>query len=89
MNCSLCKYRSNLIGFESEVGLAQESHHHHVEGISESCTLCEDECTSECDLIEGQKHKNEHYHSHERIKYPNSDHPLGPVTLQKSNQKKI
>lgn len=33
MNCKLCKYREQIVGFESEVGLAQTSHHHHVEGI--------------------------------------------------------
>lgn len=33
MNCSLCKYREQILGFEAEVGLPQESHHHHVEGI--------------------------------------------------------
>jgi sirohydrochlorin cobaltochelatase len=33
MNCSLCKYRTQILGFEAEVGLPQESHHHHVEGI--------------------------------------------------------
>ena len=33
MNCLLCKYRSKLLGFEEEVGLVQQSHHHHVEGI--------------------------------------------------------
>ena len=32
MNCALCKYRSNLLGFESEVGYEQTSHHDHVEG---------------------------------------------------------
>jgi sirohydrochlorin cobaltochelatase len=32
MNCALCKYRTQILGFETEVGLAQESHHHHVEG---------------------------------------------------------
>ena len=32
MNCALCKYRSNLVGFESEVGHEQVSHHNHVEG---------------------------------------------------------
>ena len=32
MNCKLCKYRDQILGFEAEVGLAQESHHHHVEG---------------------------------------------------------
>ena len=33
MNCQLCKYRAQVLGFEAEVGLAQESHHHHVEGL--------------------------------------------------------
>jgi sirohydrochlorin cobaltochelatase len=33
MNCGLCKYRAQVLGFEAEVGLAQQSHHHHVEGI--------------------------------------------------------
>ncbi|MBT6885158.1 MAG: sirohydrochlorin chelatase, partial [Rhodospirillaceae bacterium] len=27
MNCALCKYREQVLGFEAEVGLAQESHH--------------------------------------------------------------
>ena len=30
MNCAMCKYREQVLGFEAEVGLAQESHHHHV-----------------------------------------------------------
>jgi sirohydrochlorin cobaltochelatase len=33
MNCSLCKYRTQVIGFEGDVGAPQEGHHHHVEGI--------------------------------------------------------
>jgi sirohydrochlorin cobaltochelatase len=33
MNCALCKYREQILGFEAEVGTPQESHHHHVEGI--------------------------------------------------------
>ena len=48
MNCSLCKYRAQVLGFEQDVGRAQESHHHHVEGLAESCTLCERECTGAC-----------------------------------------
>jgi sirohydrochlorin cobaltochelatase len=36
MNCQLCKYREQVLGFEAEVGLPQESHHHHVEGIGTS-----------------------------------------------------
>ena len=33
MNCGMCKYRTQVLGFEDEVGLPQESHHHHVEGV--------------------------------------------------------
>ncbi len=33
MNCQLCKYREQVIGFERDVGAPQTSHHHHVEGI--------------------------------------------------------
>lgn len=33
MNCSVCKYRTQILGFEQDVGAPQESHHHHVEGI--------------------------------------------------------
>ena len=50
MNCQLCKYREQVLGFEAEVGLAQESHHHHVEGIGSSadCSLCDTACTGAC-----------------------------------------
>ena len=33
MNCRVCKYREQIIGFEGEVGTPQEGHHHHVRGI--------------------------------------------------------
>ena len=33
MNCGLCKYRTQVLGFERDQGAPQESHHHHVEGI--------------------------------------------------------
>ena len=48
MNCSLCKYRAQVLGFETEVGAPQHSHHHHVEGLPQSCNLCENECTGAC-----------------------------------------
>jgi len=58
MNCRLCKYRTQILGFESEVGLPQESHHHHVEGQGahapgsrvEDCQDCDDFCTGACRL---------------------------------------
>jgi sirohydrochlorin cobaltochelatase len=33
MNCQLCKYREQIIGFEADVGQPQVGHHHHVRGI--------------------------------------------------------
>lgn len=30
MNCSLCKYRTQIIGYENEVGKPQQGHHFHV-----------------------------------------------------------
>ena len=50
MNCSLCKYRSNLVGFENEVGLTQKSHHDQVEGIGLTCELCDAECNGACEI---------------------------------------
>ena len=50
MNCAMCKYREQVLGFEAEIGLRQESHHHHVEGIGgglENCP-CHGDCDSSC-----------------------------------------
>jgi sirohydrochlorin cobaltochelatase len=33
MNCQLCKYRTQIIGYEGDVGVPQAGHHHHVRGI--------------------------------------------------------
>ncbi len=91
MNCSLCKYRAQVLGFEQDVGLAQESHHHHVEGLAESCTLCERECTGACqpDGIPILPHNHDHDHSHadhghHHPPYPHALHPLGPTSLNPS-----
>jgi sirohydrochlorin cobaltochelatase len=32
MNCQLCKYRTQIVGYEAQVGMRQEGHHHHVRG---------------------------------------------------------
>ncbi len=70
MNCSLCKYRAQVLGFETEVGAPQQSHHHHVEGLVEACTLCEHECTGACQpdgipIPMGHHHHHEHDHGHD------------------------
>ena len=105
MNCSLCKYRSNLFGFENEVGLIQESHHDHVEGLGISCDLCDPECNGACEtksfissddqnnsdlLVKESSHEDQHKHNdHHHSIYPNSKHPLGPVTLRLRNEDQI
>jgi sirohydrochlorin cobaltochelatase len=95
MNCSMCKYRAQVLGFEDEVGLPQESHHHHVEGKGvlapgsnvEDCTLCATFCTGECRLQEdhhhehGHDHDHDHSHDHDHHPYPQADHPLGPKSV--------
>ncbi|WP_320675486.1 sirohydrochlorin chelatase [Prochlorococcus sp. MIT 1341] len=82
MNCALCKYRDKLLGFESEVGLPQESHHHHVEGLAETCNLCEEECTGACEEISDAVLENSHHHRHSHSKYPHKEHPLGPSSFK-------
>jgi len=118
MNCSLCKYRSNLFGFEKEVGLVQESHHDHVEGLGISCDLCDPECNGACEIQNQStsdyqaklkisadniyqecpqedehkhehEHMNENHHHHHHSIYPNSKHPLGPVTLRLLSEDQI
>ncbi|WP_415154768.1 sirohydrochlorin chelatase [Maritalea sp.] len=76
MNCQMCKYREQVLGFEAEVGLAQESHHHHVEGIGggmENCP-CKGDCDASCRDEEFCKkhgldwtpvHAHEHTHDHD------------------------
>ena len=100
MNCSLCKYRSNLFGFESEVGLTQVSHHDHVEGLGISCDLCVSECNGSCELEiqalgsqfdsceNSGHHHDDHHHHHHHSNYPNAMHPLGPVNLKAKEEDK-
>ncbi|MEK9673423.1 MAG: sirohydrochlorin chelatase [Rhodospirillaceae bacterium] len=93
MDCSMCKYREKIIGFEPEVGMPQMSHHHHVEGQGAqapgsnitTCALCEAFCTGACRLVMEQ-HDHDHgdgAHSHHHPKYPFADHPLGPESVRK------
>ena len=77
MNCSLCKYRAQVLGFETEVGAPQQSHHHHVEGLVEACTLCEHECTGACqpDGIPIPMGHHHHHHDHGHDHPHDHDHP--------------
>ncbi|MEM9793486.1 MAG: sirohydrochlorin chelatase [Pseudomonadota bacterium] len=72
MNCSMCKYREQVLGFEAEVGSPQESHHLHVEGQGASapgsniaeCALCTSFCTGACRLETAADHSHTHSHGH-------------------------
>ncbi len=98
MNCAMCKYRAQVLGFEAEVGAAQESHHHHVEGQGasapgsnvEDCVHCDTFCTGACRLVmqdHGHDHHHGHDHSHDHDHHhhhphPHADHPLGPESVR-------
>ncbi len=90
MNCGMCKYRTQVLGFEAEVGAPQESHHHHVEGIGTD-TAPAFELKPDAVLATvphhhhghgPHHHDHEHDHSHTHAPYPHADHPLGPKSLK-------
>ncbi|MDP6874523.1 MAG: sirohydrochlorin chelatase, partial [Alphaproteobacteria bacterium] len=98
MNCLNCKYREQVLGFEVEVGLPQESHHHHVEGIGTGKISDEDfDPTAHVHQGHDHGHDHDHEHSHEHSHdhhhdgdhdhahhpYPHADHPLGPRSMVK------
>jgi len=55
MNCQLCKYREQAIGYERDVGAVQEGHHHHVRGIGTD---------GDHDHGHGHGHGHDHPHPH-------------------------
>lgn len=86
--CGTCKYRTQVLGFETEVGAVQESHHHHVEGQGANapgsnvadCTLCETFCTGVCRL-DGHGHHHhghDHHHDHGHGHHHHHDHHHAP-----------
>ena len=81
VNCKLCKYRTQILGFEDQRGEAQRSHHHHVEGIGTGDAPGH-----------GNGHGHEHGHHHDHAHghdhghahhpYPHADHPHGPRSMK-------
>ncbi|MCF6327974.1 MAG: sirohydrochlorin chelatase [Devosiaceae bacterium] len=84
MNCSMCKFREQVLGFEDEVGAVQESHHHHVEGIGgglENCP-CNGDCDASCRDEDFCKthgleftpvHNHSHSHDHDDHSHDHND----------------
>ena len=67
MNCQLCKYREQIIGYEKSQGEAQAGHHHHVVGIG-------------TDADHGHHHDHGHTHSqdhHDHGHHHGHDHAHG------------
>ena len=54
MNCTLCKYREQVVGYEAQVGAAQAGHHHHVRGVG-----------TDADHDHHHDHGHHHPHSHD------------------------
>ncbi|MFV2038584.1 MAG: sirohydrochlorin chelatase, partial [Paracoccaceae bacterium] len=97
--CGTCKYRTQILGFEAEVGAVQQSHHHHVEGQGasapgatvETCDLCGDFCTGECRLHLEEAHHHHHgdghhgdgHEHHHHPEYPHALHPHGPESARR------
>jgi len=76
MNCQMCKYREQVLGFEADVGQPQESHHHHVEGAGVDG---DNDGHHHHDHGEGEPH---HHHP----PYAHADHPLGPTSMDKTER---
>jgi sirohydrochlorin cobaltochelatase len=97
MDCNMCKYREGVLGFELEVGLPQESHHHHVEGQGATapgpnvadCELCDNFCTGVCRLKIANNHEDHNQtHTHHHPVYPQAKHPLGPESVRSLTKSK-
>jgi len=64
MNCQLCKYRIQVIGYEADAGAPQAAHHHHVRGIG-----------TDADLHD-HHHEHDHHHAYDHH-HPHRARPRG------------
>ncbi len=86
MNCQMCKYRTQVLGFETEVGAPQESHHHHVEGLGTGQIFTLDPSRIIQSTVHNHHHHDrdhDHDHTHTHAPYPHANHPLGPKSMLK------
>ncbi|WP_096701162.1 sirohydrochlorin chelatase [Magnetospirillum sp. 15-1] len=64
MNCSLCKYREQVVGYEASVGAVQAGHHHHVRGIGTDADHGHDHAPHSHTHSHGHGHGHGHHHHH-------------------------
>lgn len=87
MNCQMCKYRVQILGFEGEIALPQQSHHHHVEGIGtgvHSLQSATSDHHAHGHSHHGHSHHDHSHHDDDHHPYPHANHPLGPRSLKKA-----
>jgi sirohydrochlorin cobaltochelatase len=60
MNCQMCKYREQALGYEGSLGAVQAGHHHHVRGIG-----------TDADHGHAHNHAHDRHHDH----HHDHDHP--------------
>jgi sirohydrochlorin cobaltochelatase len=64
MNCQMCKYRAQVIGYETDVGSPQAGHHLHVRGIG-----------TDADHHSHHHHAHDHGHDHPHHGHDHHHHP--------------
>jgi sirohydrochlorin cobaltochelatase len=74
MNCSLCKYRTRILGHEAALGAPQQSHHHHVEGIGTG--------HHHHDHPHDADHHHHHHHHHHHGDHGQHPHPRDAVAAK-------
>jgi sirohydrochlorin cobaltochelatase len=63
MNCQLCKYREQILGYEAAQGAPQVGHHHHVRGIGTDADH-HDHGHHHHHRHDGDDHHHDHGHDH-------------------------
>lgn len=71
MNCQMCKYREQVIGFEKDRGAPQAGHHHHVRGIGTDGDHRHDHGHGHDHRHQGHDH---HHHHHDHGHHHHDDH---------------
>jgi sirohydrochlorin cobaltochelatase len=65
MNCQLCKYRAQIIGYEHDAGAPQAAHHHHVRGIGTDADHAPHHHGNGHDHQHAHAHQHGHHHDHD------------------------
>ncbi len=83
MNCQLCKYREQVLGYEAEQGAPQAGHHHHVRGIGTDGDHHHHDHHAAGDTVDHDHHHHGHGHGHghgdghHHHNHPAHDHKTG------------